>query len=167
MLVIRDARADELDEIADLIAAAYAQFGPAPGSPKELVDAFDEYRVDQRDVWSRLVDSQLIVAEGEGRLVGAVTFYAPGGEKKGERWPPEWAAFRLLAVLPDARGKGVGRALTDECLRRARDLGAPVMGLHTTIVMDVARAMYEPIGHVSPSYVSSARRVPAGCSTLA
>jgi len=146
MLVIRDARADELDEIADLIAAAYAQFGPAPGSPKELVDAFDEYRVDQRDVWSRLVDSQLIVAEGEGRLVGAVTFYAPGGEKKGERWPPEWAAFRLLAVLPDARAKGVGRALTDECLRRARDLGAPVMGLHTTIVMDVARAMYERMG---------------------
>ena len=51
MLVIRDARADELDEIADLIAAAYAQFGPAPGSPKELVDAFDEYRVDQ-DHWA-------------------------------------------------------------------------------------------------------------------
>ncbi|TMK82488.1 MAG: GNAT family N-acetyltransferase [Actinobacteria bacterium] len=146
MLVIRDGRADELDEIADLIAAAYAQFGPPPGSAKELVDAFDEYRVDQRDVWSRLVDSQLIVAEEEGRLVGAVTFYPPGAEKKSERWPPEWAAFRLLAVPPDARGKGVGRALTDECLRRARDLGAPVMGLHTTIVMDVARAMYERMG---------------------
>ena len=61
-------------------------------------------------------------------------------------WPTEWASIRLLAVLPNGRGTGLGRVLTEECLRRARDLSAPVMGLHTTRVMAVAQAMYERMG---------------------
>jgi ribosomal protein S18 acetylase RimI-like enzyme len=146
MLTIRAARPDELDEVAGLLEASYAQYGAPEGSPEELVKAFDEYRLEQRDVWSRLADSVLIVAEQDGRITGAVTFYPPGEEKKAERWPKEWAAIRLLAVHPSARGRGIGKALTEECLRRARELGATTMGLHTTVVMDVARAMYERMG---------------------
>ena len=146
MPLIRDAKPEELDEIADVISAAYAQYGPPPGSNEILVREFEEYRHDQRDVRSRLADSQLIVAEEDGRIVGAVTFYPPGSEKKGENWPLGWAAIRLLAVHPDARGKGIGRDLTDECLRRARAMGAPVMGLHTAHIMAVAQAMYERMG---------------------
>jgi len=143
---IRDAREDELDEVADVISAAYAQYGPPQGSVGVLVEAFDEYRVEQRDVRSRLADSQLIVAVDDGRITGTVTFYPPGSEKKGEGWPLEWAAIRLLAVHPDARGRGLGRALTDECVRRARALGAPTVGLHTAHIMAVAQAMYERMG---------------------
>jgi len=146
MPVIRDAKPEELDETADVISAAYAEYGPEPGSEQALIDAFEEYRKEQRDVRSRLADSVLVIAEEGGRIVGTVTFYPPGEEKKAEGWPPEWAAIRLLAVLPAARGSGVGRLLTEECLRRARELGAPVMGLHTTRVMDIARAMYERMG---------------------
>ncbi len=146
MPVIRDAKREELDDVADVISAAYAQYAPPPESGKALLDAFDEYRIDQRDVWSRLADSQLIVAEEEGRIIGTVTFYPPGSDKKGENWPAEWAAIRLLAVHPDARGKGIGRLLTDECLRRARELGAPAVGLHTSHIMAVAQAMYERMG---------------------
>ena len=43
-------------------------------------------------------------------------------------------AGRVSVELPDLLGNSF-------C-----DLGAPVMGLHTTIVMDVARAMYERMG---------------------
>jgi len=146
MPLIRDAKPEELDEIADVISAAYAQYAPPDGSGEVLIEAFEEYRVEQRDVRSRLADSQLIVAEEGGRIVGTVTFYPPGSEKKGENWPLGWAAIRLLAVHPDARGKGVGRELTDECLRRARAMGAPVMGLHTADIMAVAQAMYERMG---------------------
>jgi ribosomal protein S18 acetylase RimI-like enzyme len=56
--------------------------------------------------------------------------------------------FRLLAVHPDARGRGVGRRLTEECLGRARTRGSVAVGLHTTVLMDVARAMYERMGFV-------------------
>ncbi len=146
MALIRDAKPEELDEVADVISAAYAQYGPPPGSEETLVRAFAEYRTEQRDVRARLADSQLIVAEEDGRIVGSVTFYPPGSDKKLEGWPLGWAAIRLLAVHPDARGKGLGRTLTDECLRRARLLGAPVVGLHTAHIMAVAQAMYERVG---------------------
>ena len=56
--------------------------------------------------------------------------------------------FRLLAVHPEARGRGLGRLLTEECIRRARASGRDAVGLHTTQLMNVARAMYERIGFV-------------------
>ena len=68
-------------------------------------------------------------------------------------WPATWAGFRLLAVHPDARGRGVGRLLTEECIRRARETGRAAVGLHTTMLMNVARAMYERMGFVRiPEY---------------
>jgi GNAT superfamily N-acetyltransferase len=146
MLTMRDARPDELDEVAGLLEASYAEYGPPDPSSDDLVKAFEEYQHELRDVRSRLADSVLIIAEHDGRIEGAVTFYPPGEEKKAEGWPKEWAAFRLLAVHPDARGLGIGKALTEDCLRRARELGATTMGLHTTVVMGVARAMYERMG---------------------
>ena len=56
--------------------------------------------------------------------------------------------FRLLGVHPDARGRGIGRLLTEECLRRARRAGRGAMGLHTTQPMAIARTMYERMGFV-------------------
>jgi len=56
--------------------------------------------------------------------------------------------IRLLAVAPAARGRGVGTALMEECLRRARAAGACAIGLHTVDVMEVAVRMYERMGFV-------------------
>ncbi len=58
-----------------------------------------------------------------------------------------------MAVRPDARGLGIGKALMDECLRRCRQLAVPTLGLHTTELMNVARQMYERMGFVRvPEY---------------
>ena len=43
-------------------------------------------------------------------------------------------------------GLGVGHALVDECVRRARRAGAAELGLHTSESMRVARRMYERMG---------------------
>lgn len=146
-LVIRDARPDELDAVADLLDASFAQYMPGSDAPADRRAAFDAYRVELRDVRARLHDSVLIVAEDTGTVLGAVTLYTPrGDEPVGDGWPAGWAAIRLLAAHPRARGRGIGRALTEECLRRARALGAPVVGLRTTELMSVARAMYERMG---------------------
>jgi ribosomal protein S18 acetylase RimI-like enzyme len=53
-----------------------------------------------------------------------------------------------LAVLPEARGLGLGRKLTEECIRRCRAAGIPVLALHTTDFMAVAKSMYERMGFV-------------------
>lgn len=57
-----------------------------------------------------------------------------------------YASVRALAVSPQARGQGVGRALTVACIERARTEGANGIGLNTTSLMPVAQAMYERMG---------------------
>jgi GNAT superfamily N-acetyltransferase len=60
----------------------------------------------------------------------------------------DYPEVRLLAVVPAARGKGVGAALIDECARRARRAGATTLGLHTMDMMRAAVRMYERMGFV-------------------
>src|SRR5262249_49452014 len=133
-IAVRDARTDELDAAAQVMADAYAQY--IPPNPTGMLLA---YRDDVRDVRRRLGESTLIVAEDAGALVGAVTYYPDAGAESAGGWPRGWAALRLLAVHPAARGRGIGRLLTEECIRRARAAGCPAIALHTTELMAVAR----------------------------
>jgi ribosomal protein S18 acetylase RimI-like enzyme len=55
---------------------------------------------------------------------------------------------RLVAVTPDLRGRGIARALVDECIRRARASGATALGLHSSRSMRAAVRLYERIGFV-------------------
>lgn len=142
-LVVRDAAHDELDAAAEVMVAAYAEYlPPEPTSP------WLEYREEIRDVRRRLGQATLVVAEQDGRIVGAVTYYPEASKDEHAAWPPAWASLRLLAVHPEARGRGLGRLLTEECVRRARAAGCAAVGLHTTTFMAVARAMYERMGFI-------------------
>jgi ribosomal protein S18 acetylase RimI-like enzyme len=142
-VVVRDARLDELDAVADVMVAAYDEYLPPNPTGTWLA-----YREEIRDVRSRLGASTLIVAEQHDRVAGAVTYYPHAGRDGNTSWPPGWASLRLLGVHPSARGSGIGRLLTTECIRRARDAGRLAIGLHTTTLMAVARAMYERMGFV-------------------
>lgn len=135
---LRDARPDELEDVSKVLVAAYREyknFMPA--------DRWDGYRNDMVDIRNRMMDSELIVAEVNIQIAGTVTLY-PQGSILG--WPEDWAGIRLLAVHPDFRGQGIGRALMEECIRRCRERGVKTIGLHTTAVMKIARGMYERMG---------------------
>ncbi len=54
--------------------------------------------------------------------------------------------MRMLVVAPDTQGQGIGRALAQECIRRAQRDGAAVFALHTSELMQVALPMYERMG---------------------
>jgi len=145
---VRDARSEELDQVALLMRDAYQEYRAS--FPAEV---WEDYLRDIMDVRSRIGVSELIVAEHGrpeegGPLVGAVTFYPDASQSAQASWPSGWAGLRLLAVHPEARGMGIGRVLMDECLRRSRQLGVPTLGLHTTEMMSVARGMYERMGFV-------------------
>lgn len=149
--------------MALLIRDAYQQYRPS--FPLGL---WERFLADIIDVRSRLDSAELIVAEEKGRIVGSVTFYPDGSRSAREDWPVDWAGIRLLAVHPDARGQGIGRALMDESIRRSRAIGSRALSLHTTGIMDVARGMYERMGfvrvpefdfHPSPGVVVMAYRL--------
>ena len=138
---LRDARAGELDEVAGLLAEVYAVYrGWLPAR------AWERYIGEIVDVRRRLGESELIVAERAGLLVGTIGLYPEASRSAVERWPQGWASIRTLGVRAGARRQGVGTALARECLRRARDHQATAIGLHTASHMPAATRLYERVG---------------------
>jgi ribosomal protein S18 acetylase RimI-like enzyme len=89
--------------------------------------------------------AELIVARVDGRVAGAVAYVGPGKEKA-PFFSREWPVLRMLVVDPEFRGRGIGRALAQECIRRAVRDKAPLIALHTSRIMKVALSLYERMG---------------------
>ncbi|MGH9304117.1 MAG: GNAT family N-acetyltransferase, partial [Acidimicrobiales bacterium] len=56
------------------------------------------------------------------------------------------AGIRMLAVLPTAQNRGVGRALLGECVSMASRTNRMALLLHTTPWMSAAQRLYEGAG---------------------
>jgi ribosomal protein S18 acetylase RimI-like enzyme len=138
---LRDARAEELDDVAALLGEVYAAFRDTLPA-----GAWERYIGEIVDVRSRLGVSDVILAECAGRLVGTIGFYPDAAGSAVERWPEGWASIRTLAVQASARRQGVGEALAHECVRRARVCGADAIGLHTGSHMTAATRLYGRLG---------------------
>lgn len=140
--ILREARQDEFAAIGDLLTAAYREYAARmePGG-------WDRMARNLATAPTNIPGAINVVAEIDGALSAFVT-YIPPGFSDGVRFPKDWASIRLLGVAPTARGRGLARALAEECLRRARADGAATIGLHTSEAMVTARAMYERMGFV-------------------
>lgn len=137
VLAIRPARPDELEEVGRLTLEAYAADGGiSPEHP---------YAATLLDAGARARDAVLLVAESDGALLGTVT-YVPPGTPFAEIGGPDEAEVRTLAVSPVARGQGVGRLLSDECVRLARDAGCSAVVLSSRPSMVAAHRLYERMG---------------------
>ena len=148
-VTVRDARDDERDAVAELTLRAFAEYATIMAPP-----AWAALEGALRAALERGERAERMVAEREGRLVGSVMLFPPASRAYGGlAAPPPWPELRLLAVAPEARGHGVGQALVEECVRRARRAGAPELGLHTSRSMRSAMRMYERMGFVrAPEY---------------
>lgn len=146
---IRDARPGERPAIADLTMAAYAEYAsvmePTAWALLEGV---------LRNTLGSDPPGEWIVAERAGALTGSVLL-SPPVEKAygGEVDQIDWPEVRLLAVSPAQRGQGIGQALMDECVARARAAGYTTLGLHSSASLRAALRMYERMGFVrAPAY---------------
>ena len=86
------------------------------------------------------------IAELDGQNVGCVLLAKDSDEV---------ARLRLLLVEPAARGLGIGRQLTEECIRFARTCGYRKVTLWTHSVLTAARRIYRQAGF---SLTSSEKR---------
>ena len=136
-LVIRRARQDELAAVGDLTVSAYVGSGVIPA---------DAFYVDfLRDAAHRDREAEVWVALDGDRVVGTVTYVAPGSglaevSREGE------AEMRSLAVDPVATGRGVGEALARHVIGRAGEQGLHAVVLCSATTMHVAHRLYERLG---------------------
>jgi ribosomal protein S18 acetylase RimI-like enzyme len=141
---VRDARADERDSIRALTLRAYAEYAT-------IMEPVTWAGLEQA-IHSALASdapAERIVADDHGTLIGSAMLYPPATKAYGNMLAElSWPEVRLVSVAPEARGRGVARALMDECVRRARSAGATAIGLHTSRSMRAAVAMYTRMGFV-------------------
>lgn len=139
---VRVAGPDDLAQVAELTAAVYLGDGHSGA----------DYEPQLRDAASRAASATVLVAEQDGRLVGAVTIATRGGPWAEQSVPGE-AVVRMLAVDPAARGAGAGAALMTACLDAARADGCTMVRLSSQEDMTAAHRLYERLGFVrTPSH---------------
>ena len=114
---------------AELYAQDYGWLEPFEGVCAQIVaDFVNKYDESRERGW---------IAEIDGENVGAVMLANDGDGV---------ARFRLLFVVPEARGLGIGVRLVDEAIRFARGAGYRKITLWTHSVLTAARHIYQSAG---------------------
>jgi ribosomal protein S18 acetylase RimI-like enzyme len=136
-VTVRPAHVDELPEVGDLTVAAYVADGV-------LVQDYP-YAAHLRDAVTRSREAEVYVAAVGGELAGTVTF-CPQGSPWSEVAEPGEGEFRMLAVAPAFRRRGIGEALVGVCLERSRELGYTAVVLCSLQEQADAHRIYERLG---------------------
>jgi ribosomal protein S18 acetylase RimI-like enzyme len=137
---IREAGPTEYAAIGELTVRVYLDDG--------LLTAAAPYLRELRDVADRAREAVVLVAvDGTGELLGSVTF-APPGSRYAEIAGAGEAGFRMLAVTPAGRRRGIGAALVEACLARARQHGCVRVRMSSAPTMTTAHRLYERLGFV-------------------
>jgi ribosomal protein S18 acetylase RimI-like enzyme len=146
-ITIRNAKPSEFAEIGKLMVQVYSQLDGFPKEEEQPAYYSMLYNIGE---FTNKPETELLVAEADdGEIVGAVVYfgdmqyYGSGGTATQEQ---NAAGFRLLAVSPEARGLGIGKLLTLECIRKANESKLLQVIIHSTKAMQTAWAMYERLG---------------------
>jgi ribosomal protein S18 acetylase RimI-like enzyme len=138
---VHEARPDEHAEAGKVTALAYREF-VRPGEA-----AWERYLERIADVAARADVATVLVAVEDGRVLGSATLELRARiEDEDPPLAPDEAHVRMLGVHPEARGRGVARALMDACFDLARGAGRSRVSLETTKRMTAAQAMYAHMG---------------------
>ncbi|HEY3467699.1 MAG TPA: GNAT family N-acetyltransferase [Amycolatopsis sp.] len=135
---IRPPRPEEYAAAGEVTVLAYDVDGHLAGDVG--------YDAQLRDIARRAEEAEVLVAvDDTGEVLGTVTVVLPGSPYAEISRPGE-LEFRMLAVAPSARGRGIGEALTRAVLDRARALGIGKVVLSSLDGMRSAHRLYERLG---------------------
>jgi GNAT superfamily N-acetyltransferase len=136
-LEVRLARPEEYPAVTELTLDVYVGGGYIP--------ADDSYVEELAATEKRASEADVLVAVEDGDVLGAVT-YCPSASAWREIAAEDEGEFRMLAVSGAARGRGVGLALIEACLDRAREAGMRGVAISTMSEMTDAHRLYGRLG---------------------
>ncbi len=144
---IRNAHPSEFKEIGRLMVKTYSRLEGFPN--KEEQPKYYKMLANIGELTQKPNTELLVAVSKEGSIGGGVVYfsdmkyYGSGGIAPQEK---NASGFRLLAVDSSTRGKGLGKLLSLECIKRAKTLHQDHLVIHTTKAMQVAWGMYKKLG---------------------
>ena len=139
-LVVRPARPEEYANVGRVTAEAYRADGLLDSADYPVERTYESLLL---DAGRRAREAELwVAAEQDGEILGTVTWCPPGSPWRQLAQRDDQAEFRMLSVAPAGRRRGVGRALVDACLRRARQDGMSEVVIWSHPLMAGAHALY-------------------------
>lgn len=145
--IIREATSIEFSMLGKLMVRVYSQLDGFP-SPKEQPNYYNML-ANIGDFTKKPKVKLLIAISQNGNIGGGVVYfgdmayYGSGGTATKEK---NAAGFRLLAVDPSIRGKGLGKLLSNACISLAKKEKQEQLIIHSTKAMQIAWHMYEKMG---------------------
>jgi GNAT superfamily N-acetyltransferase len=146
-VTIRNADPGEFEEIGKLMVQVYSKLEGFPTA----IEQPNYYKM-LATIGALTTNPQtelLVAATEENKIMGAVVYfgdmqyYGSGGTATKEQ---DAAGFRLLAVDPLSRGKGIGKLLIHQCIQKAKEKKYNQVIIHSTMAMQIAWKIYENLG---------------------
>ncbi len=149
MHIVREAKSSEYSQLGELMVDVYSRLEGFP-SPTEIPDYYNSLR-NVGDFLNSPNTKLFVAISNKGKIDGGLVYfgdlnYYGAGEESTHK--QQAAAFRLLAVNPKIRGKGLGKLLVNACFEQAGKEGFSHLVIHSTKYMMVAWKMYERMGFV-------------------
>jgi ribosomal protein S18 acetylase RimI-like enzyme len=142
-MIYRQANSNDLPGIKNLALVSWKQF-------EEKLETADwqklENSLNDDKTYTGLLGMaySLICTKDDGDIIG-MSFLVPSGNPT-DIYEAGWCYIRFVTVHPKYSGKGIGRELTERCIRYAKENGEKIIALHTSEMMDRARHIYESLG---------------------
>ncbi|HXD27414.1 MAG TPA: GNAT family N-acetyltransferase [Arthrobacter sp.] len=138
-ITIRPATAADYPEIARITVDSYLSAG-------HFEDPEHPYLQVVQQVAERHAAAEILVAERDGAVIGAVTLVRAGNPYADIALENE-LEFRMLVVDPAVQRSGAGRAMMQEIIRRGRAMdGVNAISLTTGSNWMAAQALYTHLG---------------------
>jgi len=138
-------RIGDLEDVQHLIRVGYHSYGSFKDQlKKEHWEKMKSFLVNPQRYMDLLKISRCFVCEKEGKIVG-MAFLVRNGNPT-DIFRADCCYLRMVGVLPDESGKGIGRRLTQMCLNYAKETEEKVVALHTSEIMESAIYLYESMG---------------------
>jgi ribosomal protein S18 acetylase RimI-like enzyme len=141
-LQVREANAGDEKGIYSLARELAETVGDSPPTREAVRARFEELLEEPR--------ARTLVAEGEGGIMGAVSFWIKPDLAHGD----VVVEVPMLVVAEDHRRAGVGKLLVEEVRKQASDHDAGVIELIATSDNTAAREFYRSLGFVETDHVS-------------
>ena len=135
MIIIRDLQKEDNPALAKVVKDTLAEFGanhPNTVYYDPTTDTLFEVFQTPR--------SKYFLAELNNKIVGGGGIYPTDG------LPPDTCELVKMYLLPEARGKGLGRTLIEKCIEAAAENGFKKIYLETMPELKQALSVYEKFG---------------------